>query len=236
MMQQTQQLDSTGLDAPDNDALRGVPLLATLDSEQFSSLVSTGHRRRCARGELIVTGDPEDSLHIVLSGRVRLYLLSPEGREFTLRHCRPGDLFHLCAGGDGASGEAVAQALDHDTTVYALPWSAVADALAAHPGAALELIERLRADLLEERRLIGALTFQNARARLASRLLELASHRPSHAFRQTREALAAAIGSRPEEVTKALRDFKALGLVDYPPYGRLITIVDPDGLHAYVRS
>ena len=38
-------------------------------------------------------GDPGDALYLVLSGRVRLSILTPEGRELSFAHAMTGDIF-----------------------------------------------------------------------------------------------------------------------------------------------
>ena len=57
-------------------------------------------------------GDPGDALYLVLSGRVRLSILTPEGRELSFAHAITGDIFGEIAVLDGSPRSADATAID----------------------------------------------------------------------------------------------------------------------------
>lgn len=70
------------------------PLLASLDEEARRRLLDSAHRRRFARGELVVReGDPSDSLHLVESGRLAVRVTTVDGDTATLNVLGPGDYF-----------------------------------------------------------------------------------------------------------------------------------------------
>jgi CRP/FNR family transcriptional regulator, cyclic AMP receptor protein len=47
-------------------------------------------------------GDPEDDIYLVLEGRIRLSIVSAEGRELAFEHSTPGSIFGEIAVLDGA--------------------------------------------------------------------------------------------------------------------------------------
>ena len=91
--------------------LAKVPLFADLDDADLHRLGDELRARRYRKGETIfVTGDPGTSLCVIESGRVKLALLSVEGREVILDLLGPGDVFGELAllDGEPRSADAVA--------------------------------------------------------------------------------------------------------------------------------
>jgi CRP-like cAMP-binding protein len=69
-------------------------------------------------GQLIFSrGDPGDEMHLVVEGRIRLSLLSPEGKVLSLGHAGLGDIFGEIAALDGQARTADATALTPVTTM-----------------------------------------------------------------------------------------------------------------------
>ena len=68
-------------------------------------------------GQLIFSrGDPGEGIHLVVEGRVRLSVLSIEGRVLSLGHASRGDIFGEIAALDGQTRTADATALTHVAT------------------------------------------------------------------------------------------------------------------------
>src|SRR5688572_11669328 len=92
--------------------LRTVSLFAALSADDLAALSARLRRRRYARGQVIFTqGDPGASLCVVEEGRVRVSVVSEDGRELVLRVFGPGDFFGELAllDGEPRSADAVAQ-------------------------------------------------------------------------------------------------------------------------------
>jgi CRP/FNR family cyclic AMP-dependent transcriptional regulator len=69
-------------------------------------------------GQLIFSrGDPGNELHLVVEGRVRLSVLSIEGRVLSFNHASRGDIFGEIAALDGQARTADATALTQVTTM-----------------------------------------------------------------------------------------------------------------------
>ena len=82
--------------------LRNVSLFAELPDEDLEALASSLRTRRYARGQVIfLQGDPGSSLFIIASGRVRIGVSSPEGKDLVLRSLGPRDFFGELALLDG---------------------------------------------------------------------------------------------------------------------------------------
>lgn len=210
------------------DVFRDLPLVDLRD------LAPVLRRRSYRRGALIEALE-DDAIFLVALGSVRLSLPSADGREVTVDHCFPGEVFELDGRGypqDATVGLATA----HDTRIYALPWSQFLEIVAFRPGAAASLATLFRQGRLEDRRLIRELAFYNVKTRLAHKLSELARVDPDHIVQYTRAALAAMIGTREDEVSKVLRQFRESGLVAYEPHSRGIRVSAIGPLASYGKE
>ena len=70
------------------------PLLAALTDEARASLLARCRRRQYGRGAyLVYEGDPGDSLHLIVRGRVGVLIGGADGNPFTVALMGPGDFF-----------------------------------------------------------------------------------------------------------------------------------------------
>ena len=67
--------------------------------------------RRGAGAQIFSRGDPGDSLFLILAGRVRISILTPDGRELSFSHAVAGDIVGEIAVLDGSTRSANATAL-----------------------------------------------------------------------------------------------------------------------------
>lgn len=127
------------------------------------------------KGTLIMEpGQHSDVLFLLKDGRVRIYKISAEGKEFTLALLGPGNIFgeigNLSTGTQGAYAEAL------DDTVLCL-WRKpdVERIMQKHPQLALRVMEVLSSRLKQMQELMGYLVMGDVRARLLYLLLRLAA-------------------------------------------------------------
>jgi CRP-like cAMP-binding protein len=70
------------------------PLLASLSESDRRDVLASTRRRRFGKGEVLVhEGDPADSLHLVVSGRLAVRVATSSGDNATLNILGPGDYF-----------------------------------------------------------------------------------------------------------------------------------------------
>ena len=155
--------------------LRKNYLFAGLPDALLDQLATHAQWRDCRRGEPIFSqGDEGDALYGVVSGRVRISTMSPEGREVFLNIMEPGDTFGEIAVIDGLPRTASAVTLDAATLVFIRRNEFLA-VVEREPKLAMHLLrlfcQRVRwtSDLVEES------SFLFGPARLAKRLLVLAA-------------------------------------------------------------
>ncbi len=213
-----------------NYLFRGLPAAAI---ERMAALAS---RRVYHKGAVIFSqGDPGDALFGVASGRVRVSASAAGGREVFLNIMEPGDAFGEIAVIDGLPRTAGATALDQ-TTLIVLKRKDFLALLEREPRLAIHLLELLCARLRWTSELVEESAFLSGTARLAKRLLILASlhGRPRGRNEKTMELrisqsdLAHFLGVSRQIVNQHLGEWCKAGWVDL---GRArIVIEDPDAL------
>lgn len=102
---------------PDHDGSREVlvnsALFQGLPAAVISAIAAAMHPVEFTAGQLIFSrGDPGDAIYVVLSGRVRLSILTPDGAELSFAHAVKGDVFGEIAVLDASTRSADATALE----------------------------------------------------------------------------------------------------------------------------
>jgi CRP/FNR family cyclic AMP-dependent transcriptional regulator len=209
--------------------------VALLDPDARAALLGLGRVRRYRHGAtLILQGARDDTVCVVLEGRVKVTLDTPDGREVVLAVLGPGDLLgeFEAIEPELVSRTASNVALDPvECRVFAA--DDLRRFLIAHPAAALELLRlTIRKVRAGDRRRVDA-TRLDASHRLAHFLVERADAQRERELdiALTQEELASLIASSRESVVRALTALRTRGLIETGR--RQITIRDMEGLRAY---
>ena len=224
---------------PGPAVLGQIPLFAGLSVDELEGL-GTGLRRRPYRkGEVIfLQGDPGTSLYLIETGRVKIVLTSPEGKEFVLTRLGPPEFFGDLAllDGEPRSADAVAEA---PSQLLLLRREDFLGYVEARPRVATKLLAVLSRRLRRNAQLLQDAAFLDIPGRLARVILELAEveGQPGGAGlvapRLTQAELAGMIGATRESVNKWLRSYERRGLIRCER--GLITVLSPAGLRACLR-
>jgi CRP-like cAMP-binding protein len=215
-------------------------VLGLLDPDDRAILLGAGRARRYPRGTpIIVQGDHDDSVFLVLSGRVKITVNNADGREILLAVDGPGDLLGEFEAIDTAGGPRAAS----NVALEAVECRVMAGRefralLASSPSMPLAIlrwaVRRLHA---ADRRRIDAASFDTTH-RLARLLLELADDLgradPSQVdidIPLTQEELASLIAASRDAVVRALTSLRSRNLI--ATARRRITILDVDALRHY---
>jgi CRP/FNR family transcriptional regulator, cyclic AMP receptor protein len=209
--------------------------VALLGPDARAALLGLGRVRRYGRGAtLLMQGARDDAVVVLLQGRVKVSLDTPDGREVVLAVLGPGDLVgeFEAIEPEATSRTASNVALEPvECRVFAA--DDLRRFLAAYPDAALELLRlTIRKLLTADQRRVDA-TALDAPHRLAHFLVERADAQldPELDVALTQEELASLIASSRESVVRALAALRARGLIETGR--RRITIRDMPGLRAY---
>ncbi len=94
------------------DLLGATPLFGALDAEERRSIAQEMREAQYAPGQIVFgRGDPGRDIYFVAEGRVRLSVLTPEGRELSFAHAEAGQVFGEIAVLDGGVRTADATAV-----------------------------------------------------------------------------------------------------------------------------
>ena len=225
----------------DVQSLTRIPLLKDINAEALGQLARCLRRRTYQRGEVVFhQGDPGDTLHLVLTGRVKVVLPAETGDEAVLAILGPGDCFGELAVLDGEPRSASVVAMERVETLVL----GRADFL-AFLRANFETTERLIVNLARTIRKVNEevadLAFLDLPGRLAKKLLDLAeTHGAPMVGGQgieitlplTQEELAGMIGATRPSVNKVLGWYEDQGAIQRR--GRKIAIFKPDLLRRRV--
>ena len=216
-----------------NSLFRGLP------RDTRARIASLATRRMYDEGTVIfMRGDPGDSLCGVATGRVRISASAPGGKEVFLNIMEPGDAFGEIALLDGSPRTATATAMAR-TELIVIQRDAFSALLQSQPQLAAHLIQllckrvRWTAELMEDTALLSV------PARLAKRLLSLASALGREPQRGTKitlsqEELAQFLGLSRQIVNQHLQTWRAQNCISL---GRgSITLEDPQALEQIVRE
>jgi CRP/FNR family cyclic AMP-dependent transcriptional regulator len=194
-----------------------IPLFSDLDKTDLELLTSRTVTRQYPRNAIIINeGDISDSLFVIRSGSVKVFLSNDEGKEVILNVQRTGEYFGELALID--SGPRSASVITQEKTVLSLiSKSDFEEFLRQHPAATVKimrgLVKRLRA--LSEN--VRNLALMDVYGRVARLLLKLSQ--PEGEVRVIRDALtqqdiADRVGASREMVSRILKDLREGGYIE----------------------
>jgi CRP/FNR family transcriptional regulator len=197
------------------------PLLASLSQPELQHLAVRTVRKLFSAGELIFSeGEPCNGLHIIASGKVRIFKTSVSGREQVLALNGPGESVAELPVFDGGPFPASAIAVN-DTEMAFISRRDFHAYCLEHPEVSLKVLSVVGARL---RRLVGIieeLSFTTIRERLISLLLKLAQsegHKTESGIEfllpATHQELANQLGTVRELISRNLMRLQAEGLVE----------------------
>lgn len=171
--------------------------------------------RKLAAGEIILwEGEEDEVLYFVISGLLKLFVTSTEGREFVVRIVYGGDSVNDDAIFD--TGPNILSAMSMSPVVlYGLRQQDLAEILHSHPQVNLSITQVFAARQRYFVRLTTELVFKNVTARLARLLLEREKlvHAGAKELRVTQQEMASMIGTVREIVSRSLRDLETMGAI-----------------------
>jgi CRP/FNR family transcriptional regulator len=193
-----------------------------LNDADLCSIAECMSLRAFERGEMLfLEGDPCAGLHIVLRGCIKLYRLSPQGRQYIVRLAQEKDTFNEVSVFAGGTNPVSTEAIE-TSRVWVVEAECVRRMVASSPDFAQKVINNLGQNLRHLVQAVSEMAFYQVTHRLA-RLISLSSG--EEAARLTQEQLAARLGTVREVVARSLRELERSGAVR-SEYRRII-VADP---------
>lgn len=213
--------------------MRQLRPLQVLPPDEHRKLIERAKRRSYAAGEIVYQeGDPADSFHVVLDGRLAVTVTSPDGRELTFAIIEPeeilGELALLIADGHrGATVRALEPA--HTLVVHRRDFENLRQ---RHRAFSELLVDMLTVRVMRLSEQLEEALYLPVQTRILRRLVELArtygEGRVPAVIPLTQEDIAGLAGTARATVNRILRAERNRGTVSLEK--RRITVLDLDSL------
>ncbi len=198
--------------------LKNCGLFEKLSDEQILRLESRSRSRHFERNSLIyLPTDHGNSMLLLVSGRVKLYHITSDGKQALLALIEPGEVFGELAVFEGGQHEEFAETMEASTVVL-VPGAEIQRLMEEHPQVSLGVTKLMGLRRRRIERRLKSLLFRSNRERLVHLLLELAEKYGRHTpegvhigIKLSHQELASVIGSTRETVTVLLGELRAEG-------------------------
>jgi len=191
--------------------LKSIPYFSGLGSGELEAIRQLIFERSADRGELILMEDePTQTVYFVVTGVVKAFKTSAEGKEQILCILRPGDSFNDVSVFDGGPNPVSAIAMSR-VRLYGISKADMETLLREHPGIALNIIKVLAGKVRHFVSLVEDLSFRHVTGRVAKLLLEYATNGSEEGKgksprpRLTQQDMAAMVGTAREVVGRSLK-------------------------------
>jgi CRP/FNR family transcriptional regulator len=211
-------------------------LFAELSDEEMDKLAQIVTFTNLPKsGLLFLEGDHAGAFFVLLSGSVRIFKSSSEGREYTLHRIVPGQMFAEAAIFKGDTYPASCMALA-DSEVAVFPKEQTLQLVKAYPQIAFKIMGGLAAWLREFTMKLEALSLKEVPARLASYILRQVERTGEKSFDlpTTKTELATELGTISETLSRSMRKLKEAGIIETE--GRNIRVLDLTRLKATIEE
>jgi len=213
------------------DQIAGIPLFQGLPRKQHEDLSMIVVDQVFRRGQLIFSeGDEGNGFYVLISGRVKVSKISPEGKEQILHFFGPGEPFGEVAVFAGKNFPANAETLA-ESRVFFFPRLAFIDLIGKNPALALNMMAVLSSRLRRLTNLVEDLSLKEVPGRLAAYLL-LLSEKNKRAMKVELEVsknqLASLLGTIPETLSRILARMTREKLINLD--GKKVDIVNRKAL------
>jgi len=195
--------------------LATVPLLKSLDTGELSRFADFVREKAYPKGSVILfEDDPGDSLYIVREGRVKVVLVSEDGREVILGILGVGAHFGELSLIDDQPRSAHVIAME-DASLLVLRREDFRKRVEASPGVAWSLLAELSRRLRRADGTIGSLALLDVPGRIARLLLDSVEECGGDLIEKplTHQTIAHLIGASRETVSRTMRGFQDAGWI-----------------------
>ncbi len=203
------------------EILKKCPLFAGLKEDDLKKIRGLGSVKQVRKKEILFgQGEEAKGFYVVLSGKIKLYKISPEGKEQILHVVSSPDAFAEAALFVEGNYPAFAEALS-DSQLLFFPKRNFIQLIEKNPQLSINMIVSLSQYLRKFAFLIEELSLKEVSSRIAKYLLDLS-------FKSTQEGksaneveldvsksqLAARLGTISETLSRTLAKMKTKGIID----------------------
>lgn len=217
------------------ERLRQVPFFSELSDDALGEISKAAREKKFDKGQMIFfENDPCDGFYFIRDGSVKIYKMSPGGREHILHTFKAGDTFAEVPAFDDGLCPANAQAVE-DSVLLLIKRDDFEKVTLAYPEVAIGLLRHFAHWLRRFTIQLEELSLKDVGARLAGYLLRAADEKGEQTpegiavhLTESQQEIASRIGTVREIVSRNFRKFQDMGLIRLK--GRRLVITDREGL------
>jgi CRP/FNR family transcriptional regulator len=213
------------------------PLFGGLAEAQLQAVRQIAVKRKFRKGEIIFSeGDEGNGFYIIAAGMVKIFKISPEGKEHILHIYGEGKSFGEVPVFAGDHFPAMAEAITPAEVVF-FPRADFQKLLGANPSLAMKMLADLSAKLRQFTVQIENLSLKEIPARLASYLVYTSEEQGGTdqvSLPISKGQLASLLGTIPETLSRIFAKLSGQNLIQVD--GRQITLLDRAALEALAET
>jgi len=199
--------------AIDVGRLKSIPYFAGLSPAELDSVKQFVFERAADSGEmLLLEGEPADAMYFVVSGLVKVFKTSSDGKEQILSFVRPGESFNEVSVFDGGPNLGSARAVG-PVVLHVFRGKDFEAIVRSYPQVSLNVARVLSQQVRRLASLVEDLSFRHVTARVAKILLEYAGDGSGARPRLTQQEMAAMAGTAREMIGRSLRTLEDEGAI-----------------------
>ena len=203
--------------------LKTTHYFAGLSPAELDSVRKFIFEKTAERGEIILLeGGLAEAVYFVVSGVVKVFKTSADGKEQILYLVRPGESFNDVPAFGGSPNLASAEAMG-SVVLYGMKKSNLEVILRDYPQVALNVIQVLSQRVQHLVSLVEDLSFKHVNGRVARILLEHVGDGASRSPRLTQQEMAAMAGTAREMVGRSLKALEEDGAIRLDRHRIIIT-------------
>lgn len=215
------------------DLIRNIPLFDGLPAKQLTELTGIIVEQKYERKEVVFSeGDEASGFYVLISGRIKIFKLSLEGKEQILHFIEPGEPFAEVAMFPGSDYPAHAEAVKESHAIF-FPRVAFEKLIKKNPDLAMNMLAILSLRLKYFSRLVEDLSLKEVPQRLAAYLLYLGGSDKGVLpvdLDISKGQLASLLGTIPETLSRILNKMVSQGLIEVS--GRTMKLLKRDILES----
>jgi len=211
--------------------LRSNPYFDELPEVVTNDIAAHTQLREYERGDVLFwEGDPCAGLHIIESGSVKLYRISPQGRQYIISVLTEGATCNEVPAFDGGTNPVNVEALE-TSRVWVTDSAILRKLVISNPEFALKILNKFGQNLRNLVRKVSEMAFYQVTNRLARLITELPVEESRPHW--TQEQLAARLGTVREVVARSLKELEKSGAIRIED--RRIQIADQEVLQQWTQ-
>jgi len=207
--------------------LKAVPFFTQLSDRELDVVRAVSVEKNYPRSAVVLTeGEMGDSLYMIQTGKVKVFIGDEDGREIILKILGPGSFFGEMSMIDKQPRSASVTTLE-TSTFLVLQHNAFEKCVEQAPRIAQMVMQVLAQRVREADRKIGTLAMMDVYGRVASTLLELAVNDNGKMIvgeKLSQQDLANMVGASREMVNRILKDLAERGFISVE--SKSITIIN----------